>query len=241
MKLRSIITSLFVLSVLGLAAQVNHYELSFGEFHEIKVVDGINVDYECNPAKAGKVEFEAAHDVASAVIFEPGKGKLAIKLALRDGSYSNLPTIRVYSSYLTKISNEGDSLVRVKSVAPEAKLQIKLIGNGRMAVHGVNTNQTDASIISGHGTITVTGKSDKAKLKVTGAGHIVADEFEVNEASCSITGTGSINCFAVKKLNVSGLGSGKLVYRGTPVIDKSFMSNLKPIPAESAVPAEKAE
>lgn len=67
----------------------------------------------------------------------------------------------------------------------------------------------------------------------------MADEFEVNEASCSITGTGSINCFALKKLNVSGLGSGKLVYRGTPIIDKSFMSNLKPIPAESAVPAEK--
>lgn len=110
-----------------------------------------------------------------------------------------------------------------------------------MAVHGVKTNQTDASIISGHGTITITGTSDKAKLKVTGAGHIVADEFEVNECSCNITGTGSINCFAVKKLGVSGLGSGKLVYRGNPVIDKSFMSNLKPQPAENLVPAEKAD
>ena len=44
MKLRSLITSLFTLSVLALAAQVNHYELSFGEFHELKVVDGINVE-----------------------------------------------------------------------------------------------------------------------------------------------------------------------------------------------------
>lgn len=212
-----------------------HYELKFDEFHELKVVDGINVDYYCDPAKAGKVEFEAAPDVASAVMFEPSKGKLSIKLALRDGSYRNLPTVRVYSSYLTKVSNEGDSLVRVMSTAAGPNFYCRVMGNGRLSVRDIQVTNAEVSILSGHGTISIFGSAHNARLKVTGAGQIQADELKANDVDCTVTGTGIINCYATEKLKYGGMGSGKVFYRGTPEIKKGLLTTAKiaPIGEES--------
>lgn len=205
----------------------SHYEFSFGEFHELKVVDGINVDYQCDPSKAGKVEFEAPADLASAIIFEPSKGKLSIQLALRDGSYLNLPTVKVYSTYLNKVSNEGDSLVRVLSVAKGPQFSCRVMGNGRLSVRDVDATTVDASILSGHGIISITGRADKIKLKITGAGSIQADELSAKEGDCSVTGTGVINCSVSELMKAGGVGSGKIIYRGEPEIKKGFLTRVK--------------
>ncbi len=232
MTIKSIFSTLLLLSAIILPSAVygqasTRYELSFSDFNELKVVDGINVDYECNPSKAGKVEFNTTSGLADAVIFEPSNDKLTIKLAIKDGNYTNLPTIKVYSSYLTKVTNEGDSLIRVLSVAPGPKFACRVMGNGRISVRNVQTNDADISIISGHGTIAIYGQANTAKFKITGAGHIQADELKAKEVSGNVTGTGTVNCYATHLLKAKGIGSGKIIYRGTPQIDKSFLSNVK--------------
>lgn len=211
----------------------SHYTLKVDDFHELKVVDGINVDYQCDPARAGEIEFISTPEVASAVIFEPGKGKLAVKLASSETPYRDLPTVKVYSSFLSNVSNEGDSLVRVLKVAPGAKFSCRIIGNGTLSVRGVQATEVNATILSGRGVISIYGKSDMASLKVTGAGQIQADELEVNNVSCTLTGTGTINCYALKKLNIGGI-SGKVYYRGTPEIKKRFLSGVKYFSLDSA-------
>lgn len=221
------------LSVCGVAlAEVHPYHLDFNEFHELKVIDGINVDYICDKSKAGRIEFEADSSVASAVIFTPGKGKLTINLAVRDSAYRNLPTIRVYSSFLSSVKNEGDSTVRVMTPAPCPKFQAKLIGNGRLIVRDLEATEVSAEIISGHGTMVLSGTVTMAKLSVTGAGDIQADNLKSREGSATVTGTGAISCYVTEKLSVGGLGSGKISYREKPEIKKKFLSKVKLIPLD---------
>lgn len=202
------------------------YKLNFSDFNELKVVDGINVDYCWDVTRAGEVEFEADDAVASAVIFESSKEKLTVKLGLSDTPLTNLPTIRVYSSYLTGVSNEGDSLVRVLSVAPGPKFTCRVMGNGRLSVRDVDFNLIKASILSGHGIISIYGRCREAEMKVTGAGHIQGDELVSEQVKVTMTGTGTVNCYAEKDLNVGGL-SGKVYYRGRPSVKERFPRTVK--------------
>ena len=47
----------------------NNYDLNIGEFSELRVLDGINVDYTCATDSAGRVFFDCQPDLASAFIF----------------------------------------------------------------------------------------------------------------------------------------------------------------------------
>lgn len=207
------------------------YKLKFHDFNELTVVDDINVDYICDPSKAGMVEFEAPKNLVSSIIFEPSKTKLSIKLAASDSVYRQLPTIKVYSSYLTSVKNDGDSLVRVLSIADGPKFSCRVIGNGKILVHGIKTNELSASIFAGNGKITIFGECKLANLKVTGSGTIQAEELKSLEANCTAS-HGSIYCNAVEKLSVGGV-SGNVFYRGTPELKKRFLSHIKLTQLES--------
>lgn len=207
------------------------YKLKFHDFNELTVVDDINVDYICDPSKAGMVEFEAPKNLVSSIIFEPSKTKLSIKLAASDSVYRQLPTIKVYSSYLTSVKNDGDSLVRVLSIADGPKFSCRVIGNGKIIVHDVKTNELSASIFAGNGKITIFGECKLANLKVTGSGTIQAEELKSLEANCTAS-HGSIYCNAVEKLSVGGV-SGNVFYRGTPELKKRFLSHIKLTQLES--------
>lgn len=208
------------------ADPVANYRISVADFDDLKVVDGICVDYYCDPAKAGLVEFEATKEVASAVIFDQSKGKLKVSLASRETPYVGLPRISVYSSHLSSVSNEGDSLVRVMSHPKGARFSCRVIGNGHLSVRDLDANSVKASIVSGRGVISMTGRCLDATFKIAGAGSIQADDLEAEKVNCSMAGTGTINCFATNELSIGGLG-GKVNYRGTPEVKKRLLTTVK--------------
>lgn len=213
-------------------ANTQHYKITVADFHHLVVVDGVNVEYVCDPSRAGLIEFDASKELASSVIFEPGNGKLSIQLMQRDNPLRGLPTIRVYSSYLTKVSNEGDSLLHVLSIAPQGKLNARVVGNGRLMIDSLQVTSLDATVLTGNGTITLSGVASNAKLSVAGTGHIEAGALYTDVAACSITGTGSIEVRAAKTLKASGVGTGKIRYIGSPEIKKGFLSTVKLIPID---------
>ena len=220
-----------ILSSISASAEKRHYHLSMGEFSELKVVDGINVDYVCDPSLAGTVEFMADKDMASSIMFEAKKGRLSIMLSSRTEPYVGLPTVTVYSSYLSKVTNEGDSLVRVLSVAPGAKFACKQMGNGFIEASSVKATDITCEAVAGHGKVTISGSANNLTLNVTGAGSINALQIPAPEVSCRLAGTGSIECAPQKLLTVSGLG-GTLRYRGTPEIKKKLISKINLLPID---------
>lgn len=220
MKRITAVIALFIAMAGSLSAQktLQQFVLDIKDFTTLKVVDGLNVDYKCNPDSAGLVVFQTEPNRSSEILFEANKGKLSIMLASRENIPSDLPTITVYSRFLSEVENDGDSLVRVLTVSPAPKFKAQLVGNGRLAVRNIDTNELNAKIISGNGSIVIAGSADLAKLNVTGTGAITADELKAREVNCTMLGTGTIGCFPVEKLEIKGMGTGTIYYKGDPEI-----------------------
>lgn len=194
---------------------VKRYELQVGDFTTLKVVEGVTVEYRENADSAGYAVFNTTSDFASLIMFSNNKQTLEIQLTTDGVNYTGLPQVVVYSRFLTKVENSGDSLVRVASVAPTPSFRARLIGNGQISVRNIDTNYLDASLDTGKGVMAITGKADKAKYKLIGTGSIQADDVVATEVSCAMLGTGYIQCNATESLSVSGASSGKVYYKGT--------------------------
>lgn len=197
---------------------VTKYELNVGNFHELNVIDGINVDYRCNPDSTGLAVFTSVPDKASAFIFNNKKGKLSMQISTESIGVKDMPLVTVYSEYLTKVENSGDSTVRIVSVARGPKFAATLIGNGRLAVRDINFTELNAKFATGNGTLVFDGKCERANFTFMGTGVIQADGLEAQEVSVKAGGTGSIGVWAIKTLSLMGAGSTKVYYKGSPEI-----------------------
>ncbi|MDE6116673.1 MAG: DUF2807 domain-containing protein [Duncaniella sp.] len=210
---------IMIIAALALNAQsLTKYELNVGEFNELKVVDGINVDYRCNPDSAGLAVFTSLPDKASAFIFNNKKGKLTMQISTESVGVKDMPLVTVYSEYLTKVENSGDSTVRVLSVARGPKFSATLIGNGRLAVRDVKSTEVNGKIATGNGTLVLDGSCERANISFMGTGVIQADGLKAQQVSVKASGTGSIGVWAVKTLSLVGAGSTKVYYKGEPEI-----------------------
>lgn len=215
--LTAFIVSIAILGSLSAYAEKtrSRYCLDVHDFTELKVTNGLNVDYVCSADSAGLAVFDTTDDLASIIMFSNNdKGTLRVELNTDGFKYHDLPTIRLYSSFLNKIENAGDSLVRVLTVAPCPEFNATVIGNGRLSVRDIHATTVNGKIKTGKGQLVINGKCTKANLHNTGTGSIQADGLEAAEVKCSIFGTGPIGCHATGALISQGMGSGKVYYRG---------------------------
>lgn len=213
-------------------AELTRYELDVNDFSELKVIEGLNVDYKCVPDSAGKAVFTTTPDLASVLMVSNNKGKLEMQISTDGIDYKDLPVITVYSNFLTRVENSGDSTVRVLSVAPGPQFKAKVIGNGRLVVRNVNATQVDANLATGNGQLVLYGKCQSAKYSLTGTGSIQADDLKAVSVKCRSTGTGTIGCYVTGDLMVVGMGSGKVYYAGHPEKITTRSVGLKVIPLD---------
>lgn len=232
MKRIAIFSAVLAAVISAWAETPTRYELDVKEFYELKVIEGINVNYVCNPDSAGKAVFTTTADLASVLMFTNNNGKLEMQIATDGISYHNLPTVTVYSKFLTRVENSGDSTVKVITVTPCPRFKARLIGNGRLVVRDLNVTTLEADIRTGNGTLVVNGKCDSAKYNTTGSGVIQADDMEAGNVKCTLAGTGSIGCWTSGKLSIIGAASGKVHYRGTPTEIKNMSIGVKAEPID---------
>lgn len=208
------------------------YRLTVGEFSRLKVTDAINVDYRQSADSAGQVVFRADPSIASNIAFTPSGDELKINFTTDTRPRGQVPTVTVYSTFLTQVVNTADSTVRIMTVTPCPSFSAKQEGNGRIVVRNVQATRVSAKLMTGNGQVIVYGKADEASLSMTGTGLIQADGLEAKNVKVSATGTGQVGCWATEELKVSGAGSTKVYYRGTPKVKKSFAVGVKVEPLE---------
>lgn len=243
-------TGLFLCSLLMLVgvAKAETFRIPVGEFSELVVNENISVIYSSNPDSVGMVVFDTKNEYAHFIMTECNKGKLKIQVSA-DAVGINLPTVYVYSSFLSRIENLKNGTVKASGIKPTAKFSAELQGNGTIEVEDLEATTVDLKILSGKGSILASGKATDVSIKNVGTGSINAEDLKCKTAKCSTTGTGSINCWATQSLSIGGLGSGKVYYKGSPTITKGKLSNIKALPLaevtvieeeESSEPAETA-
>lgn len=219
MKTLSLIASL-LLPVSAMAAAP--LTLKTHDFQQLKVRGGLNVEYVSSADSAGLILISGPVEEQLSWVEASGSNrKLTLNLRMPDDKMAvpaNLPSVRVYSSYLTKVENDGDSTVIVNAPVANAQFSATVTGNGRISVRNIKAGEVSGAVHAGHGIVAISGSCNKASLKVNGAGVIQADALRADAASVWCTGTGNIGVWAVKTLNINGVGSGTVYIKGTPDI-----------------------
>lgn len=198
------------------SAQTKPYRLYVEDFSELKVSDGINVEYYCSTDSAGWAYFECDPTIADMLMFTNNKNKLNIQIASDGEKVSNIPTVRVYSMTLQKVENSGDSLVKIVRTLPVREFSGSIVGNGTLVVSDVKTHKANFAIRTGNGHVVVNGSTREANLRNVGTGKLEASGLQAEVVKCNILGTGPIDCNASVSLSVSGAGSGKVYFGGAP-------------------------
>lgn len=224
-----------LLSMMSAAAQKHEYEIKVGEFNSLHVVDNANVVWRNNPDSIGYVQFCGEERFADAfIISNNGKGTLKVQISTEDVDDPALPTLYVYSSFLTEVKSNSALSVSVEDISAAAEYKFILVGNGDIRATGLSCTRCSAKITTGNGVITLSGKCQDASFTMFGTGQIRADELKSDNVSCSIMGTGSIYTWPVDKLSTKGIGSTTIYYRGVP-------NEIKKRGGGKLVPLEKAE
>lgn len=234
MKISSLLVAISIISTLS-HAFADEYKVNIGDFRNLKVFDNVNVIYHCSRDSAGYAVFAGKPEFADAFIFENNnKGTLRVNVSTEAVGAPDLPSLILYSNFLSSIENSSDFHIKVINPAPCAEFKAQVVGNGSISVYGLDCSVVKAKINTGNGSIALSGKTDEAAYSIIGTGVIQADNVESKTVRCNIFGTGSIGCFATETLKVRGIGSTKIYYKGNPIVKKSGGGRL--IPLEYAQP-----
>lgn len=208
-----------------LTASAADYKLEVLDFCELKITDDINVDYIASPDSAGWVYFSCEPEMSSKLMFSNNKACLHVQVASDDQILTGIPTIRVYSNFLTKVDNQSDSTVRVLKNSQVPDFRCNVMGNGTIIISDIVANNVEAKITTGKGHIVIShGTAKKAKFSNVGTGPIEGGGLRAQEVKTFMLGTGDIDCTALKQLSIYGAGSGKVYYSGHPekVVNRSI-------------------
>jgi hypothetical protein len=185
----------------------------------------------------------SAIEVASSANVEISKGE-AFNVILSD--YENLLDywdVKVVNNTLIIQTKPFTSLVNTRAkvtiVMPDELYQASVTGSGNIALNSQFYNFEKASItgsgsingnintvysklnltISGSGSILIKGRADELKAKTTGSGKMRLSELTVQDAECTVSGSGNMYLNVEKTLKATISGSGDIFYTGRPVID----------------------
>ncbi len=123
-------------------------------------------------------------------------------------TFKTLESIKIEGG--VKLSTRGYLNLNDLSVAVEGGAKIEL------DVKAENVQ------ISGEGGVLfeLKGVAESLDVKVSGAGHVNADELKTKDVTFRVEGVGTGSVYATKTLNASIQGVGKVRYRGNPEVTK---------------------
>jgi len=226
MRIKQLIVLLLAATAFMAYAGEMTYEV--GPFDKLSLLGDINVIYRSVPDSVGIAVYHSDSDFSDAIEISNAKGKLTVK-EMPDHGLGQVPTIYVYSDYISQVRNEGNATVIVELSASTPTLSARLVGNGRIVCENVSSPEVKASISTGNGDIILRGKCRQATFDLAGTGLIQADGLEARTVKCNVIGTGSIGCWPVENLDVRGIGTTKIYYRGEPKVKKVGGARLSPI------------
>lgn len=143
--------------------------------------------------------------------FDPGKIEIFI----------TVPEVDALSlSGSGDIINDGSIKTRI--------LNLTVSGSGDILLDDLEAERVKVKI-SGSGDIELEGNgvAEDLGIIISGSGDYKGLDFEVEDANVKIVGSGNVGIHAEKRLKVRIAGSGDVVCKGTPLIDRSIVGSGK--------------
>ena len=173
-------------------------------FERIDVKGVANVKIIQSEEKNGVVELKAPDNYIDLFKFDSKDGRLVIDLAKKVNIDAKNVLITVYTADLIALNNSGVSHVKMDSLDTD-KLEV---------------------INSGVGDIEIGGVADDVKLVCSGVGSIRANQLKAMNVNASVSGVGSVTCYASERIDGSVSGVGSLKYAGHPKVKNTHRSGI---------------
>ena len=170
-------------------------EYKLTAFEEVDMTGVGHVQLIQSDTKNGVVELTAPDNYIDLYKFESQGGKLRIGFSKSNiNIHTKNVEIKVYTTDLIKIRNSGASHISMDSLDTD-KLEIANSGVGEIDICGI---------------------ADDVVISNSGVGAVIAHNLKALNVKASVSGVGSVECYASESLDASVSGVGSLRYRGTP-------------------------
>lgn len=233
--MKKVFFALAAICALAFGVRAENMYYNVGPFYKISVRGDVDVVYRCNPDSTGMARYDNALFPEEPFKISIEKGKLEVRRSPE--ATGPRPVLFVWSDFLMEVTNEGlgEMLVEPGAIVPE--FSATLIGNGKIVVEHLDATDASATVNTGNGTIVMSGRCKKANFNMIGAGVIQADNLDAVKVDCKVIGTGSIGCWPMESLNVHGIGTTKVYYKGDPAVKKNGGARLYPMVEVEETPA----
>jgi hypothetical protein len=144
-----------------------------------------------------------------------------------DSNIQDIITTRVYGNnvYISKKVKNNSGFDPTKLIIdvymPELKnVDLKGVGNIAIADGNVVAQNNVVVTLSGSGEIKIPdGKTSDFKIKLSGVGNIIAQNYEAENVVVDHSGSGDIKTWVTKSLTGKISGIGNVFYKGSPAIN----------------------
>jgi hypothetical protein len=141
-----------------------------------------------------------------------------LNIGTKNGSYSftkNL--VDVYCPVITGVSMSGSGSFENTEKITAPSFETTVSGSGR--INAAIDCENFSGKISGSGAIALTGNCKDADIVISGSGKFNGNDFNINNATVRVSGSGSVSICVSDNLSANISGSGGISYRGDPKIE----------------------
>ena len=190
------------------------YEKTVSAFDKIRVSNSAVVRFHASSEYRAVVTIDENLDEYVEVVTRNN----VLNIGTESGSYLFTKfSVDIYCPVLTGVSIFGSGNFENMDKITASTFEMSVSGSGGIKVT-VDCENFSAKI-SGSGGMVAAGSCKDADIGISGSGRFNGDEFIINNATVSISGSGSMNVYVADNLKANISGSGNISYRGEPKID----------------------
>jgi hypothetical protein len=220
-KLFLLFLSICAFSIVLMAQDDNDWDtkaFDIGFFDEIYLQGGYKVFLSQDDACGLEIKARD-NEVFDYLKIKNEQGRLVVDVERR---YFNYDRISLYISFveLQKMKVEGGLNLKTKGYLDLDDFSLKVEGGAKIEM---DLKADDVQISSEGGVLVeLNGVAESLNVKISGAGHIDAEEFKSKDVTIGIEGVGTSSVYATEALYAKIEGVGKVKYRGNPRVTKDI-------------------
>ena len=140
----------------------------------------------------------------------------ALKIRQDGGGYTRA-TVYITTPTLSSVTTQTTGTVTIASGFTTESFLLTTGSSGSVAVHNINAGSITAEV-KGPGSVTISGITESFNCQHNGQGIVHAFDLVSAEAAVAVFNSGSVELTVTNKLFADILGSGNILYKGSPEV-----------------------
>ncbi|MFT3992907.1 MAG: head GIN domain-containing protein [Dysgonomonas sp.] len=205
---------------------ITNNEIQISDYSTLSIAGSGNLIYEQRTDTAAYLRIEIDENLFPLLDIKSNNNSLSIE---PKSEYNIAPTkfnIYTNSSTLAVLKVAGANEILLKGKLNTESLSIALAGSSHLKIDSIACKTLNMNI-AGSGEVDLAGTATEAKYKGAGSSKIRAYNLLSDSVTCKIAGSGKMQIYAEKWLNIDIAGSGDITYRGNAEVTQSIAGSGK--------------